>query len=658
METVYREITPVFHGDAFFIALYDEETDELDFRFLVDEGVRGYPGRIPLSGLTSVVVTEKKPLIIREFEQELDRLPAPFLIGTDKRPSSWLGVPMLIGERVTGVINVQSYRPHTWGEDDELLLCTIADQVAVAVENARLFEDARIRAEELAVLNELGQALTTRLSAKEVLLEAYHQASRLVDTSNFYIGLYDEEKDKVSFPFNVSKSEIDNQITVMSASQGITGYIIRNRTSVLLGENGLDWQKEKSLETFGQEAPSWLGVPLMVGDQVLGVMVVQSYTTPDLYNDHDRDLLTAIASPMAIALQNAYLFEQTEAALEALHESEERFALAVKGANDGIWDWDIQKNSLYWSPRMKELLGYAPDELDVDFDMFESTLHRDDMKRTKATREARLKDGGLYNIDYRMRIKSGEYRWFHARGQAISDEAGNPVRMIGSTADVTERKLTEERLYQTLQGVIEALGQTTETRDLYTSSHQKRVTQLSTAIAREMKLSEEQIEGIRVAGLLHDIGKLSIPAEILSKPSQLSEIEYALFKAHPRVAYDILKSIDFPWPVAQIVLQHHERMDGSGYPQGLKGDEIFVEARILAVADVVEAMASHRPYRPSLGIDKALEEIAQYRSTLYDAVIVDTCLRLFDERKFSFEGDPLPGEAQRLTSPDSSVSPQ
>lgn len=783
MEAVYREIASIFQGDAFFIALYDEETNELDFRFLVDEGVRGYPGRIPLSGLTSVVVTEKKPLIIREFEQEQDRLPAPFIIGTDKRPSSWLGVPMLIGTRVTGVINVQAYRPHTWGEDDELLLCTIADQVAVAVENARLFEEEQHRTEEMVVLNELGQALTARLSVEEVLVEAYHQASLLVDTTNFYIGLYDEEKDEVSFPFNVSESEIDNQITVMSASQGITGYIIRNRTSVLLGENGLDWQEEKGVETFGQDAPSWLGVPLMIGDRVVGVMVVQSYTTSDLYNEHDRDLLTAIASPTAIALENARLFEavqqelaermRTEKALresegrfrrlydsntlgivywdssdrlvdandafldiigythqdllaeklhlqditppeyrhldekgleelrktgacspfekeyvrkdgtrvsvliggaflesggdigvsyvidvtgrkqmeKALRESEERFTLAVQGANDGIWDWNIQKHTLYWSPRMKELLGYADGELDVDFDTFETFLHPGDRERTKATMEARLKDGGLYNVDHRLRTKSGEYRWFHARGQALSDEAGNPIRMIGSTSDITDRRQAEEKLHRTLQEVIEALGQTTETRDLYTSSHQKRVTQLSTAIAREMKLSEEQIEGIRVAGLLHDIGKLSIPAEILSKPSQLSEIEYALFKAHPRVAYDILKAIDFPWPVAQIVLQHHERMDGSGYPQGLKGDEILVEPRILAVADVVEAMASHRPYRPSLGVDKALEEIAQNKGKLYDPKVVDVCIRLFDEKGFEFK-------TQKLISPDSSVSPQ
>ena len=152
-----------------------------------------------------------------------------------------------------------------------------------------------------------------------------------------------------------------------------------------------------------------------------------------------------------------------------------------------------------------------------------------------------------------------------------------------------------------------------------------------------MGLSRDQIEGIRVAGLIHDIGKISIPAEILSKPRQLTDTEFSLLKAHPKVAYDILKRIEFPWPVADIVVQHHERLDGSGYPNGVKGDEILLEARILAVADVVEAMASHRPYRPARGIDKALEEIEKNTGKLYDPKIVDVCLKLFHEEGFEFE---------------------
>jgi HD-GYP domain-containing protein (c-di-GMP phosphodiesterase class II) len=152
-----------------------------------------------------------------------------------------------------------------------------------------------------------------------------------------------------------------------------------------------------------------------------------------------------------------------------------------------------------------------------------------------------------------------------------------------------------------------------------------------------MGFPEEQIEGLRMAGLIHDIGKISIPAEILSKPVQLNELEWGMIKAHPQVGYDILKTTDFPWPVAQIVLQHHERMDGSGYPRGLSGEEIILEARILGVADVVEAMASFRPYRPARGIDEALEEISQNRGVLYDSQVVDACLKLFTEKGFTFE---------------------
>jgi HD-GYP domain-containing protein (c-di-GMP phosphodiesterase class II) len=151
-----------------------------------------------------------------------------------------------------------------------------------------------------------------------------------------------------------------------------------------------------------------------------------------------------------------------------------------------------------------------------------------------------------------------------------------------------------------------------------------------------MKLPPDKIEGIRIASLIHDIGKIGIPAEILSKPDRLSEIEYSLIKDHSQMGYDILKSIDFPWPIAQIVLQHQERLNGSGYPQGLKGDDILLEAKIIAVADVIEAMSSHRPYRPALGIDQALEEISKNKGILYDPEVVDTCLMLFKEKQFKF----------------------
>jgi len=207
--------------------------------------------------------------------------------------------------------------------------------------------------------------------------------------------------------------------------------------------------------------------------------------------------------------------------------------------------------------------------------------------------------------------------------------------------ELTERKRVEvelqdslRRLRTALEGTIRAIALTVETRDPYTAGHQRRVADLARAIATKMGLPKDQIDGIRMAGAIHDIGKVSIPGEILSKPGRLTDIEFNLIKTHPQIGYEILKSIDFPWPVAQIVLQHHERINGSGYPAGLTGEEILLEARILGVADVVEAMSSHRPYRSALGIDKALEEISRNKGILYDPDVVNACLELLTKNGF------------------------
>jgi HD-GYP domain-containing protein (c-di-GMP phosphodiesterase class II) len=221
------------------------------------------------------------------------------------------------------------------------------------------------------------------------------------------------------------------------------------------------------------------------------------------------------------------------------------------------------------------------------------------------------------------------------------------VSFLGSVADVlagiierkragSELEQTVEMLRNTLGGTIQVIAMTTEIRDPYTAGHQRRVSDLSRAIATEMNLSPDRIDNLRIAGNVHDLGKISVPAEILSKPGRLSSLESAMIKTHPQVGFDILKSA-FPSSIAQIVLQHHERMDRSGYPSGLSGNDILLEARILAVADVVEAIASHRPYRPSLGIDKALEEINKNRGVLYDPQVVDACLVIFNERGYKFQ---------------------
>ncbi|MCK9364589.1 MAG: transporter substrate-binding domain-containing protein [Syntrophales bacterium] len=236
-------------------------------------------------------------------------------------------------------------------------------------------------------------------------------------------------------------------------------------------------------------------------------------------------------------------------------------------------------------------------------------------------------------------------RTMHTKKVPILNAKGEPEYLLGISEDITERKQAERRLQDTLESLRKAVGttiqvisSTVEARDPYTSGHQIRSADLARAIAMEMGLPQDKINGIRMAGSIHDIGKISIPAEILSKPTKLSDLEFSLIKEHARRGYEMLKDLESPWPLAEIVYQHHERMDGSGYPRNLIGDDILIEARILSVADVVEAMASHRPYRAGLGIEAALNEIEKNSDIIYDKTVAEACLRLFREKGFKLEG--------------------
>lgn len=195
-----------------------------------------------------------------------------------------------------------------------------------------------------------------------------------------------------------------------------------------------------------------------------------------------------------------------------------------------------------------------------------------------------------------------------------------------------------ERILHVMEATIRTIAKTVEVRDPYTAGHHRRVSELSVMIAGQLGLEDETMKAIELAAVIHDLGKIQVPAEILSKPGRLNEIEFGLIKTHPTVGYDLLKGIDFPWPLAEIIYMHHERMNGSGYPRGIAGDEIPIESRIIGVADTVEAMSSHRPYRAALGIEKALDQIKNDRAKLFDAEVVDACLKVFNDG-FQFSDD-------------------
>jgi len=308
-------------------------------------------------------------------------------------------------------------------------------------------------------------------------------------------------------------------------------------------------------------------------------------------------------------------------------------ALIFENIHDGIIMTDLEGNILSWNPAAERMFGYYEDEV------FQKTIGVLTTKIVKGS----LRDG-RWTGEMDFIRKDGSDGFCETTVIPLCDENDKIVAVFGVAHDITERKQAEkelqrsyDQLRETLIATVNTLASTIEMRDPYTAGHQRRVTLLACAIAEEMGLTNDQFDGLRMAGLIHDLGKINVPAEILSKPGRINDIEFSIIRFHPQICHDILKTIELPWPVAKIVLHHHERLDGSGYPQGLKGDEIMLEARILAVADVVEAMASHRPYRPALGIKRALEEITKNSGTLYDPEVIDACVKLFTKKRFTFD---------------------
>lgn len=339
------------------------------------------------------------------------------------------------------------------------------------------------------------------------------------------------------------------------------------------------------------------------------------------------------------------MWKERGALLEALEISEDQYRSMMEYTSD--WIWEIDKDGIYTysSPKVQDLLGYLPEEI-VGKTPFDIMIAGEGEHAGKKLQKAILSGQPFVGLEMICRHKNGSSIVIEKNSVPFYGVNREIIGFRGVARDISDRKRTEEdlwkshnQLYKNLEETVRSLALTAEKRDPYTAGHQMRVERLVHAIALELGLAENQLQGLYFAALLHDIGKVSVPSEYLAKPTTLTKEERSIIQCHSEAGYEILKNIHFPWPVAEIVYQHHELLDGSGYPRGLTGPDILLEAKIITVADVVEAMSSHRPYRPSLGIEAALNEIRSNKDIKYDIESVEACIYLIEEKKFNLEAE-------------------
>ena len=609
--------------------------DEEDQRLKVRAGT-GYAPEVvdriqPLlgEGITGTVALTGEPLNIPDVAAD------PRYIRSDEDVKSELCVPLEVGGRVIGVLNVESVEPAAFADDDLRLLSTLAGQLAVIIENARLYQETDRRLRESETLQEVSRLVNSSLEPDQIFQTVVETLASAFGYSMVSIYMMDGEGLRLGTEVGYGPA---HAVDFIPLDKGVIGRVARTGEAELL----YDVTQDPDYLEAAPGVVSEIAVPVMRDSQVLGVLNVES-TAEEPLTVPDLRLVSSLSHQVSVAIQNAQLYQAAQRELaerklaeQALRESEEKFRSLAERSPNMIF---INKKGkvLYANQKCEEIMGYTREQFySADFDFFTLIAPECiDLVAGSFDKHSTGEDVPAY--EYTLVTEQGK------RIEAILATSlisyGGESAILGIVTDITERKRSEEelqrsydRLQTTLAGTVNALAALAEARDPYTAGHQQRVAHLGCAIAEEMALSGEKILGLRMAGLVHDIGKIYVPAEILSKPADLTAIEMQMIKTHPQTAHNILKEVEFPWAVAQIVLQHHERMDGSGYPQGLAGDEMLLEAKILGVADVVEAMASNRPYRPAHGIEEALEEISQHRGTLYDADVADTCLKLFRER--------------------------
>lgn len=512
----------------------------------------------------------------------------------------------------------------------------------------RLLDQINKRYNETLLIQEIGQASSMILDIDQLLKFVMESLEKRLDFDRGMIMLANKQKDclvyTVGYGHNPKdedylksiKFHLDNPL-----SKGTAVDVFRKQTPILVNdvseiESDLSVKSLDFVRAMGSR--SFICVPIIYKGESMGILIVDNVQSKKPLSQTDMSLLMGIAPQIGISINNAIAYQK-------IKESEERFRSLSENAPDIIYTLGINGEFSYINPAIEPILGYRPEEIIGKY--FVDVARKEDVFRyIKSFKQVRDQKQTLKEEIGILLHKDGTERYFSISGAPNFDSEGNFIGLVGIFKNLTDIRRSEmelkrslEKLQLAMSSTIDAISMIVESRDPYTAGHQRRVAKLAVAIAQELGLTEERIELIRMGGLIHDIGKIYIPASILTKPSKLGDLEFAMMRSHPSVGYKILNKVDFIPVIVDIVHQHHERIDGSGYPLGISGDEIFLESKIVAVADTVEAMASNRPYRPARGITFALEEIRKQRGSTLDALVVDACLSLFERKGFNFKLD-------------------
>jgi len=593
----------------------------------------------------AIAVSPKNSTLLNQLNRELkeyvktDEYRNLYLKWNEKPPSYWTVRRVLI---IAGLSILLTIVVFTFGHYYALIRInrSLRTSIVAQKEAQESLREREQQAKQLSLENELiaeiGRIISSTLKIDNVYERFAEKVREVIPFDRIVVNIVNMKEHTHTIKYASGDSYVGMPIGAVCSIAG-SGFeeMMRIKSSLFINGKNIEEYRRRlpGLMALQKGAQLSMVAPLISRNEVIGALALHSANT-EAYSENDLRLTEKVGNQIAGAIASSELFYMQEQTENALRQSESRYRNIFENAQEGIYRALPEGRIIMANKAMANVFGYeTPKEFmasitDTARQLFVNPEDWDTI--IKLVNE----QGFLKNYETQRFRKDGSTFWFSINMNAVRDAEGEISYYEGIGQDVTDRKQNLERMRKALGGTVQAIASLVEARDAYTAGHQRKVADLARSIATEMGLLPDQIDGLRVAATIHDIGKISVPSEILCKPRKLNDIEFSLIKSHSQRGCDILKPIDFPWPIARMVIEHHEKINGSGYPTGLTGEKLLIESRIITVADVVEAIASHRPYRPGLGIRAALGEIAENRGIIYDAKVVDACLRLFNEKGY------------------------